>query len=451
MNQAAEQSTLRHAASRAPAAVPGWESRALASLPGGGVNDFTPPAGHRVIASRGEGAYVWDVEGHRYSDYLLGSGPMVLGHAHPRVKERLIDQLGMGTTYYLPSTRAVELAEEIRQWMPTAEKVRYCSDGSEAVFYALRIARAQTGRELVLKFEGGFHGHTDYALQSFQPTAPANFPRPVADTLGIPRAVGTSVLVAPFNDLEATRAIMAEFGHQVAAILVEPVQRAIEPVPGFLPGLRELCDAHGAMLVFDEIVSGFRLCTGGAQQLYSVQADLYALGKALSGGLPLACVAGQDEAMRLAGHPNGAYVSGTLNGNPLSCSAALATLKVMGEIEGCDLIRERGTRLRAGFRSILDDLQIPGVLIGPPAYTELIIGRTSVTNYAEYRASDRRAVLEFGARMLAAGQLMRPGAKIYVSAVHTNEQIDTTLDCARSCLQGMLRGGSLRAEVAATS
>jgi glutamate-1-semialdehyde 2,1-aminomutase len=444
MTDGTEHPTPHHAS----AAISNWESRALASFPGGGVNDFTPPAGHTIIASRAEGACLWDVSGRRYTDYLLGSGPMVLGHAHPSVKDRLIGQFSKGTTYYLPSEKAVELAEEIRRWMPTAEKIRYCSDGSEAVFYALRIARAQTGRELVLKFEGGFHGHTDYALQSYQPEAPTTFPKPVADSLGIPPGVGASVLVAPFNDLEATKAIMAEYGPRVAAILVEPVQRAIEPAADFLPGLRELCDTHGAMLVFDEVVSGFRLSMGGAQEIYGVTPDLYALGKALSGGLALACVAGRDDAMRLAGRPAGAYMSGTLNGNPLSCTAGLATLQVMGEIGGCELIRERGSRLRAGLQSILDNLQIPAALIGPPAYTELVFGRTSVTSYAEYRTSDRHAVLEFGARMLAGGHLMRPGAKIYISAVHTDEQIDETIDCARNCLGDMLLSGTLRASTA---
>jgi len=415
-------------------------------FPGGSINDFALPPERRIVTDRARGTLLWDSTGKRYVDFLLGSGPLVLGHGHPAVTRAITDQLSAGMTYYLPSRPAVELAEQICHHVPCAEAVRYCCDGSEAVFYAMRLARAYTGRSMVAKFEGGFHGHTDYALQSFAPQDPPRFPLPQPDSRGIPAAVTDTVLVVPYNDADALRAAAAEYGSELAAIVVEPVQRGIEPIPGFLAELRSVCDRIGALLVFDEVVTGFRLDMTGAQGLAGVTPDLCALGKAMSGGTPIACVAGRADLMSLYGRPAGpagVYMSGTLNGNPLACAAGLATLRVMAEIDGCGQITKRGQQLQRGLSEAFADAGLLATTIGPPAFTDVVFGRADVVDYRDYVDSDRAAAAEFGTRMLDRGFLIRPGNKIYVSAVHTSEQIDSAIDAAREVLEQMKNDGAL--------
>ena len=421
--------------------------RARAVFPAGTINDFATPPGVDLIVDRASGVDLWASNGRHYVDHLLGSGPLVLGHGHPYVRSKIIEQLERGSTYYLPSVPAIALAEMICRLVPSAELVRYCSDGSEAVFYAMRIARAVTHRDLILKFEGGFHGHTDYSLQSFHPGSPAHYPDPEPDSAGIPLNVGETVLVASYNDLEQVGELMAKYGDRVAAIVVEPVQRNIQPAPGFLAGLRSLCDASGSLLIFDEVVTGFRLHMGGAQALYGVTPDLSALGKVLGGGLAIGCVAGREAYMELAGtsvKPTGVYMSGTLNGNPLSCAAGMATLEVMEEISGCDIITARGTQLKLGLSAALVRKGIKGVVIGPEAFPEVVFGVTNVQNYREYISSNRAVSMSMGVRLLGKGILMRPGTKLYVSAVHSADQIAATIAAVEASLEEMIAEGEFR-------
>lgn len=411
----------------------------------GSINDFSLPGHRRIVADRAAGSELWDSTGRRYVDYLLGSGPLVLGHAHPAVARAVSDQFARGSTYYLPNRPAIELAEAICRYVPCAQSVRFCSDGSEAVFYALRLARAFTGRTSVLKFEGGFHGHTDYALQSYAPRIPPRFPHAEPDSRGIPAAVGATVLVAPFNDLAAVSRIADEHGAELAAIVVEPVQRGIEARPGFLAVLREIADRVGALLVFDEVVTGFRLDMTGAQGLVGVMPDLCALGKAMSGGTPIACVAGRADVMQLYGTSDGdgVYMSGTLNGNPLSCAAGLAAVQTMAEIDGCGQLVKLGQQLHRGLSAAIADVGVRATTIGPPAFVDVVFGRTEVTNYRQYVGSDRAAAVDFGTRLLDRGFLVRPGTKIYLSVVHTTEQIGELVSAAHEVLLEMRSDGQL--------
>ena len=256
--------------------------RAHAVLPGGSLGNLS----YDIVIERGEGSRIWDSSGNEYIDYLLGSGPMIVGHSHPEVVEAVREQLSKGVTFFGQNEAAILLAEEIVDAVPCAEKVRFSSTGSEATLYAMRAARAYRRRDKILKFEGGFHGMNDYALMSMGPSEPAEFPAPVPDSAGIPRSVQDEVLIAPFNDLETTRRIVEQHHDEIGGVIAEPFQRLIPPQPGFLQGLREMTEEFGIPLIFDETVTGFRFAYGGAQEFYGVTPDLCTLGKAVSGGFP---------------------------------------------------------------------------------------------------------------------------------------------------------------------
>jgi glutamate-1-semialdehyde 2,1-aminomutase len=270
-----------------------WMSRANAVLPGGGFGNFDPG----IIIREGKGSRVWDEDGREYVDLLIGSGPMLLGHGHPEVMEAVLQQLPRGMTFFANNTAGIELAEEICNAVQCAEQVRYVCTGSEADMYAMRLARAFTGREKILKFEGGYHGMSAEAQMSLAPSKLVNFPLAVPDSPGIPQGVRDAMLVAPFNDIDFARSIIAEHAHEIAGIIVEPFQRILPPAPGFLEALREECDRHGIVLVFDEIVTGFRFTYEGAQNYYGVVPDVCTLGKIIGGGFALAAIAGRADIM----------------------------------------------------------------------------------------------------------------------------------------------------------
>src|SRR3989449_7071774 len=265
--------------------------RAARVLPGGVLGSHRSGPGLEFVVREGRGAYLWDMSGRRYLDYLLGSGPMLLGHAHPAVVEAVQRQMERGTSYFVVNEPAIRLAEEIVAAVPCAEHVRYTSSGSEATFFALRVARAFRKREKVMKFEGGFHGTHDYGLMSVVPRSPKAFPAPMADSAGIPHALEGEVLIAPYNDLATAEALIAAHHDELAAVLIEPYQRTIVPAPGFLQGLRTATRRYEVPLVFDEIVTGFRFAYGGAQEDYGVVPDLAAYGQVVAGGVPPARIA----------------------------------------------------------------------------------------------------------------------------------------------------------------
>ena len=267
--------------------------RACAVLPGGSQGNVY----YDLVVREGRGSRVWDLSGNEYVDYLLGSGPMLIGHAHPEVVEAVKEQAARGFTFFALNELAVLLAEEIASAVPCAGKVRFLSSGTEATHYAMRAARAFRGRDKILKFEGGFHGMNDYSLMSMWPTDPPDFPYAAPDSPGIPASVQAEMLIAPFNDIETTTAIIERYHDELAGVIVEPFQRVIPPRPGFLEGLREITEQYELPLIFDEIVTGFRFAYGGAQEYYGVTPDLCTLGKVVAGGFPLSAVAGRDEIM----------------------------------------------------------------------------------------------------------------------------------------------------------
>ena len=299
-------------------------------LPGG---TFGNVAGDIVIRE-GKGGRVWDESGNEYVDFLLGSGPMLVGHAHPEVTAAALQQVSLGTTFFANNRHGIKLAEEIVAAVPCAEKVRFVSSGSEADLYAMRVARAFRKRDKILKFEGGYHGMSDYSLMSLAPKRSGNFPQPVPDSPGIPASVRDEVLVAPFNDIETVASLIREHKDELGGVIVEPFQRLLPPAPGFLQALRKLTAEHGIPLIFDEVVTGFRFAYGGGQAYYGVTPDLCTLGKVIGGGFPLAAIAGRADIM--AHFDKGAVAEdefliqiGTLSGNPVAAAAGLATLEVL--------------------------------------------------------------------------------------------------------------------------
>jgi glutamate-1-semialdehyde 2,1-aminomutase len=418
---------------------------ACRELAGGCLGDFRPGGLQDFIVERAVGSHLYTTDGREFIDYLLGSGPMAVGHSNPRIVDAVLQQVRRGTTYYNVSPQVIELAELVVERVPSVQAVRFVADGSEATFYSLRLARAFTSRELVIKFEGGFHGHHDYALQSVHPPVGSDLgTRPDSD--GIPDDVTRTVLIARFNDLASVELLLREHAGQVAAILVEPVQRAIMPHAGFLEGLRRLSDEHGCLLIFDEIVTAFRLDRGGAQARYGVMPDLTTLGKIMGGGLPIAAVGGRSEVMDLV-RPGRegpyVYVSGTLNGNPLCAAAGVAALKMMDEEDGYRRLAEVGDKLITRIKAVATDLGTPVTITGPSPFFEIMFGQGSVNNFQDYAAfpADKRTA--FALEMTEHGVYMRPNSKVYVSIAHSDDDIDQTGEAARKSILALQRRGVL--------
>jgi glutamate-1-semialdehyde 2,1-aminomutase len=420
--------------------------RAKAVIPGGCFGTFRLTDELAFVVERAQGAQLWTSDGREYVDVVLGSGPMVLGHGHPRVVEAIRRQAERGTSVYAMNEQAIELAERVVALVPCAEAVKFTSSGAEATFYALRLARAATKRDRVLKFEGAYHGHHDYALHDLKPVGEPAYPAAHPDSAGIPRGVTDSMLIAPFNDLETAIRLATEAGEDLAAIVVEPVQRAIEPRPGFLAGLRQLCDRTGALLVFDEIVTGFRVALGGAQQLYGVQPDLCAIGKILGGGLPLAAVAGRRDVLELSdpAHPvvsERVYLSGTLNGNPLAAAAGLATLDVLEEEDGPATLERIGRTLADRLEETAERLSIPLRMIGPGSLPEPIFGDGEVVDYRSYLKTDRTAAVAFGNELLRRNVFVHPGTKLYSSLAHGEAELARIVEAAEDALVAVRDAG----------
>ena len=393
-----------------------------------------------VVLDRGEGSKVWDVSGNEYIDYGLGSGPMFIGHAHPKVVEAIRERAGKSTTFFGLCEEGILLAEEICRALSAAEEVRYASGGSEATLFAMRAARAYRGRDKILKFEGGYHGMNEYALMSLAPAKPADYPQPVPDSAGIPKSVQGEVLIAPFNDLETTTAIIDKYHDEIGGVIVEAFQRVISPLPGFLQGLREITQQYGIPLIFDEIVTGFRLSYGGAQQLYGVTPDLCSIGKIVGGGLPLSAVAGKSEFMQVFDSAHYSETGpmpqiGTLNGNPMASVAGLATLEVLREEGIYEQTFARGKRLRDGFQQILDHAEIPAQLIGHDTVFDVYFTEDDkpISDYRDTLKGDKQKVLKLNALLFERG-IFKCDTKYYVSTAHSDHDIDLTLDAFKSAV-----------------
>jgi len=366
---------------------------------------------------------------------------MLLGHAHPAVVEAVQRQMERGTSYFVVNEPAIRLAEEIVAAVPCAEQVRYTSSGSEATFFALRVARAYRKRDKVMKFEGGFHGTHDYVLMSVVPRSPKAFPAPMADSAGIPHAIDGEVLVAPYNDLATTEALIDAHHDELAAVIVEPYQRTIPPAPGFLEGLRRATHRHGVPLVFDEIVTGFRFAYGGAQEFYKVVPDLAAFGKVVAGGFPLACIAGPAAIMRhfdaaLEGTPDYVWQAGTFNGNAIAAAAGLATLAELRKPGTYERLFKTGARLKAGLQAAVTKHGVAAQVSGEPPVFDLFFTDRPVVDYRATLTADRAKITRFNQELLRRGAVKAVN-KIYVSLAHSEADVEETLgifDEVLSCL-----------------
>jgi len=405
-----------------------WIDRANAVLPAGGFGNFDPG----IIIREGKGARVWDEDGNEYVDYLIGSGPMLLGHGHPEVLDAVREQLPKGLTFFANNAAGIELAEQICDAMACGEQVRYVTSGGEADMYAMRLARAVTGRDKIMKFEGGYHGMSAEAQMSLAPDKLTNFPVAVPDSAGIPASVRDEMLVAPFNDIEFARSLIAEHGHEIAGIIVEPLQRVIPPAPGFLQALREECDRYGIVLVFDEIVTGFRFAYGGAQELYGVTPDVCTLGKIIGGGFPLAAIAGKTDIMA---HFDKAKVGadgflmqlGTLSGNPIAAVAGMKTMEILRRPGQYDKLRELGNTLMAAISDHLGKAGFDHQIVGDPTLFDVLFTPAKISDYRDVYAADAARNLRFNKLLRDKGIFKSPG-KLYPCLALTDADIEQTID-----------------------
>ena len=402
-----------------------WIDRARAVLPAAGFGNFDPG----IVIARGEGSRVWDEDGKEFVDYLIGSGPMLLGHGHPEVMEAVLEQLPKGMTFFASNAKGIELAEAIVEAVPCCEQVRFVASGGEADMYAIRLARAFTGRDKILKFEGGYHGMSAEAQMSLAPAREVNFPTAVPDSAGIPQGVADQMLIAPFNDLDAVASLLSEHD-DIAAIIVEPLQRIIPAQPGFLAGLRALCDKHSVLLIFDEIVTGFRLAYGGAQERYGVIPDICTLGKIIGGGFPLAALGASAEIMAhfdkaAVGADGWLMQLGTLSGNPVASAAGLKTMEVLRRDGQYDRLRALGQRLMDMQTKALDAAGIAHRICGDPTLFDIYFTDADCTDYRNARHRDPEQAASYNAVLRREGVFKSPG-KLYPSLALTEADLELT-------------------------
>jgi len=406
--------------------------KAAQYLPGGNTGNLTVRDDLNFLVREGRGSHIWDVSGNEYVDWLMGSGPMVLGHAHPAVVEAVIKAVEQGSTFFATNEKAVMLAETLVEAVPCAEQIRFTTSGTDACFQAMRAARAYRKKDKVLKFEGGFHGTSDYALMSVTPSAAEEFPQAESNSGGIPRAIQDLMLIAPFNDLDTTTAIIDAHHDELAAVIVEPLQRVLTPQPGFLQGLRQVTARYDIPLIFDEVVTGFRLAYGGAQEYYGVIPDLCSMGKIMGGGYPLAAVLGRRDILSVYDRSTAdadTFVNqiGTLNGNPIACAAGLATLDQLRQEGAYENIQATGGRVRQALVDLCGQNGVAVQMCGEDAIFDVYFTDRPVVNYRDTLAGDTQMMSRFNAGLLERG-VLKGGQKFYPSVVHTGEDVDKTIE-----------------------
>src|SRR5436305_2799676 len=406
-------------------------------LPGGTFGNFAAA----VVIREGKAGRVWDETGKEYIDYLLGSGPMLVGHAHPEVTEAAQAQIAKGTTFFANNRLGIELAEAIVEAVPCAEQVRFVSSGSEADLYAMRAARAFTRRDKILKFEGGYHGMSDYSLMSLAPKRSGNFPMPVPDSAGIPKNVRDDMIIAPFNDADAVAGLVRDHKAELDGVIVEPFQRIIPPAPGFLAALRKITADNGVPLIFDEVVTGFRLAYGGAQEYYGVEPDLCTLGKVIGGGFPLAAIAGREEIMahfdkNKVDDENYLIQIGTLSGNPVAAAAGLATMAILKRPGAYEHIHATGRELMAALGELLRRAGIVAQVTGEPPLFDVVFTDQPIRDYRATLTGDAEMMRRFNALLRERG-ILKGESKYYISLAHTPEDVRFTIAAWESAIKAL--------------
>jgi glutamate-1-semialdehyde 2,1-aminomutase len=407
----------------------------------GGVNSpvraFRGVGGTPFFVARAAGARIEDVDGRSYIDFLGSWGPLVLGHAHPSVVEALGEAMRRGTSYGAPTAAEVELAALIARAMPSMEMMRLVSSGTEAAMSAIRLARGATGRDLVVKFDGCYHGHADSLLVKAG-SGGATFGVP--DSRGVPAALAALTVALPFNDLDAVAQLMTARGSEVAVVVVEPVagnMGVVPPAPGYLHGLRDLCTRHGALLLFDEVITGFRVAPGGAQALYGVRPDLTCLGKIIGGGLPVGAYGGRRELMEQVAPLGGVYQAGTLSGNPLAVAAGLATLRALESPESYRRLERLGAQLEAGLTAAAAAAGVPLTVNRVGSMLTSFFSGAPVVDLASAKRSDTARYAKFFHAMLARGVFLAASQfeAAFVSLAHTDQDIEAAAQAAREALK----------------
>jgi glutamate-1-semialdehyde 2,1-aminomutase len=416
-------------------------ARACALMPGGvnsPVRAFRSVGRNPLFIARAAGARMWDVDGNEFIDYIGSWGPMILGHAHPRILEALARALPSGTSFGAPTELEVAMAGLICQVVPSVEMVRMVNSGTEATMSAVRLARAFTKREKIIKFEGCYHGHADAFLIKAGSGA---MTLSVPDSPGVPAQVAAGTLTAAFNDIDAVRALVGDNPDAVAAVIVEPVvgnMGCVPPEPGFLPALRELCSAEGIVLILDEVMTGFRVALGGAQELYGVTPDLTTLGKIIGGGLPVGAYGGKREIMEMVAPSGPMYQAGTLSGNPLAMAAGFETLTLLREDpKFYGRLEEKSRRLADGIARNIQSLGLPVTQNRVGSMSTLYFTPERVIDYATARTADTERFGVYFREMLDRGVYLAPSQfeAAFVSMVHTDDDIDRTIEANRNALR----------------
>jgi len=409
--------------------------RSFAVFPAGSNGEFNLPEELAIVIKRGKGCELWDTDDKHFFDFSMGWGSVLVGHAREEVVEAVTKQATLGSNFAYVNEQSLLLAEEIIRLSSACESLRFCASGTEATMYCQRLARAFTRRPKILKFEGAYHGANEIGVTSLFPSDPRPFPQLDPTSAGITRLVADEVLVAPFNDLEQTTAIVEQYADELAAVIVEPLQRCVPPVEGFLEGLRELTKRNDILLLFDEVVTGFRLAYGGAQEYYGVVPDLVAYGKALGGGYPIGAFGGRADVMNIVredhlGQDDYVWVASTLGGNPISTAAARAALGVFSGEGVYPRLHTLGHYLRDGMRNVLKNRNIQAQVIGDGPLAQIVLTTQDVVDYRSSRHVDAHWARNLMLGLFHRGIFLNPmGTKLYLSLAHDENTCDELLDC----------------------